>query len=83
MLANPDKFGITGESANERETQAWEAAEKVKKPDFALKYAIEDVDWTTPRYIEEGLRWLAGNISSAVDPIGEVTVARTKDEDNG
>ncbi|HUU17652.1 MAG TPA: ATP-dependent endonuclease [Sedimentisphaerales bacterium] len=64
MLANPDKFGITGESANEREIQAWEAAEKVKKTDFALEYAIEKVDWTTPLYIVEGLRWLADDTPS-------------------
>lgn len=64
MLANPDKFGITGESANERESQAWEAAEKVKKTDFALEYAIEKVDWTTPLYIVEGLRWLADDTPS-------------------
>jgi len=72
MLANPDRFEITGESANERETQAWDAAEKVKKTDFALEYAIEKVDWVTPLYIEEGLLWLADNASSTAS-LGEET----------
>jgi len=65
MLANPDEFGITGGSADERETQAWEAAKNVKKTNFALEYAIEKVDWTIPLYIEEGLRWLADNTASS------------------
>lgn len=77
MLANPDKFGITGKSANERETQAWEAAEKVKKTDFALEHAIEKVDWTTPLYIVEGLRWLADDTSSTASS-GEEAVIPTE-----
>ena len=60
MLANPDLFEINGGTASEREEQAWQPAKDVDKTDFALKYAIEETDWTTPRYIEEGLRWLAG-----------------------
>ena len=63
MLANHKKFSITGESADERETQAWEAASEVKKSEFALTFAIKDTDWTIPRYIDEGLSWLA-NIES-------------------
>lgn len=57
ILANPDKFGITG-SAVERKLQAWDAASTVKKSEFALKYAIAEKDWVIPRYIEEGLAWL-------------------------
>jgi len=63
ILANPSIFDITGTTLQEREDQAWKAAEKVNKTDFALEYAIEKTDWITPRYIEEGLRWLAGNAS--------------------
>jgi len=59
MLANPDYFSLTAYTPAQREERAWEAAKDVDKADFALKYAIEDTDWTTPRYIEEGLRWLA------------------------
>ena len=37
----------------------WDAANGLKKSAFALKYAIEDADWTVPRYVAEGLAWLA------------------------
>jgi len=79
MLANPDRFGVTGESANEREAQAWKVAETVKKTDFALEYAIEKVDWMTPRYIEEGLRWLAGDTSSTASSGEEEAVGNADD----
>jgi len=64
MLANSDKFGITGKDPNEREAQSWDSAAGIDKTDFALEYAIEKTDWITPRYIEEGLRWLAVKASS-------------------
>jgi hypothetical protein len=38
---------------------AYEHAANQKKSEFALKYAIEDTNWRVPRYIAEGLRWLA------------------------
>ena len=66
MLANPVMFEITEETAVERETQAWEAANAVKKSEFALTYAINMTDWMVPRYIDEGLFWLAD--IDAVDP---------------
>ncbi len=66
MLANPVRFDITGETPAEREEQAWKAAKDIDKTDFALKHAIEDTDWTTPRYIEEGVRWLAQCPGTAV-----------------
>ena len=59
MLANPKKFGISGETVAEQEDQAWDAASAVKKSKFALKYAINETDWEIPRYIDEGLSWLA------------------------
>ncbi len=61
MLANLEKFEITGTTPDESETQAWELAKTVDKTDFAIKYAIMDSGWITPLYIEEGLRWLAGS----------------------
>ena len=64
MLANLDKFRITGETPNEREAQSWDIAVGIDKADFAMKYAILDTDWTTPLYIEEGLQWLATPASS-------------------
>ena len=59
MLANPDTFEITGQTAEERETEAFEAASEVKKSEFALTYAITETNWIVPRYIDEGLAWLA------------------------
>jgi len=62
MLANPNFFDeISGDTAEERENEAWEATKNIEKTDFALKYAIEETDWDVPRYIEQGLRWLADN----------------------
>ncbi len=64
ILANPSKFGVAGPTAAERETQAWDSAKDVKKSEFALRFAINDTEWTIPRYIDEGLRWL-GNVDDA------------------
>jgi predicted ATP-dependent endonuclease of OLD family len=58
ILANPTKFGVVGSTAMERETQAWELAQNLKKSEFALRYAITDTEWSIPRYIDEGLNWL-------------------------
>lgn len=56
MLANAAKFFLNGSNP---EQSAWDAANGLKKSAFALKYAIEDADWTVPRYVAEGLAWLA------------------------
>lgn len=59
MLANAALFGLTGVNANELETNARELASKEKKSSFALKYAIQEKGWSIPRYVREGLEWLA------------------------
>jgi putative ATP-dependent endonuclease of OLD family len=59
ILANPAKFGIGAGTPAEQETAARLIAEKVKKSDFALKYAIEDTQWAAPFYLLDGVRWLA------------------------
>lgn len=59
MLANPDLFPLSGNNAQEIEAEAWEAAKNVKKSEFALDYALSDKKWSIPRYIKEGLIWLA------------------------
>lgn len=64
ILANPNKFGLSGPTATERETQAWDLAKDVKKSEFALRFAINDTEWAIPRYIDQGLRWL-GQIDDA------------------
>jgi len=58
ILANQNKFSVAGAASTERETQAWDLAQDVKKSEFALRFAINDTDWEIPRYIDEGLRWL-------------------------
>jgi energy-coupling factor transporter ATP-binding protein EcfA2 len=56
MLVNRAKFGI---DAGDPEESAWKKAANIKKSAFALKYAIQDTEWSAPRYIAEGLIWLA------------------------
>lgn len=68
ILANPNKFGVAGPTAAERETQAWNIAKDVKKSEFALQYAINDKQWAIPRYIEQGLRWLGQVENAAAAP---------------
>ncbi|WP_240160675.1 hypothetical protein [Pseudomonas bharatica] len=56
ILANLDRFQLgQGDVAS----LAYEHAADQKKSAFALKYAIDDTNWNVPRYIAEGLRWLA------------------------
>ena len=56
ILANPDLFNLTS-------TTSWDLAAEQKKTEFALKYAIDALDWNSPRYIAEGLVWLSQNNS--------------------
>ncbi len=67
MLANPEKFGVTGETKEEQERDAREKAEQHKKSEFALTHAIDQTDWVTPAYIQEGLNWLAAMQASPPD----------------
>ena len=78
ILANPNKFGVAGPTAMERETQAWGLAQNVKKSEFALGFAINDTAWAIPRYIAEGLRWL-GQIND-VAPVPDA-IEHTAEED--
>lgn len=65
MLAKAQKFGITESDPLDRESDAWDQAQGVTKTNFALQYGIDDTEWVTPRYIEEGLEWLGLSASSA------------------
>jgi predicted ATP-dependent endonuclease of OLD family len=75
MLANKELFCIEevgSDSATER--SAFEKAQKIgkeSKADFAIKYAIEKNEWTVPKYIEDGLLWLATPIEPAEETGGE------------
>ena len=55
ILANWAMFGLAAPS----EDEAWELAGEEGKSNFALTYAIKKTGWTVPRYIAEGVRWLA------------------------
>ncbi|MBU0723328.1 ATP-dependent endonuclease [Patescibacteria group bacterium] len=61
ILANPDLFELTDDSAERDEEEVSTEAKDMKKSEFALKYAIEKTEWAVPRYIKEGLIWLAEN----------------------
>lgn len=68
LLANAEKFGIAGDTPAELETAARTAASKHKKSNFALTYAIADKDWVAPRYLVDGVRWLASDDGLLADP---------------
>jgi len=59
MLANTDAFNMMTMTPGEREEYAYTESEKLHKTTFALEYAIEKSAWFVPRYINEGLKWLA------------------------
>jgi hypothetical protein len=62
MIANKEIFCLQTTNGNELEDAAYEEAKKYanKKSDFAIKYAIDEPDnWKTPKYIKDGLVWLA------------------------
>jgi putative ATP-dependent endonuclease of OLD family len=55
ILANWAMFELAAPS----EDEAWDMAGEEGKSDFALTYAIKKTGWTVPRYIAEGVQWLA------------------------
>ena len=59
MLANSSLFSIPTGRSEDAEALAFERAGKLKKSEFALEHAISRTDWVPPRYILEGLKWLA------------------------
>jgi predicted ATP-dependent endonuclease of OLD family len=72
MLANPVLFALDTTTAEATEEDAWRKAKakQKKKSQFALDYAINQPEaWITPRYITEGLLWLAG--APMEEPIAE------------
>lgn len=62
FLANRDKFAIVGATAEEVEEIADRLApSNNQKADFALRHALDDKEWSAPKYIIQGLQWLAQN----------------------
>ena len=68
ILANQGLFGITGTTNDALAKAAADKAAKQKKSKFALTYAIYKTNWTTPRYIKDGIVWLADSNAAVVDP---------------
>lgn len=82
ILANAAKFGIAGATPADLELEARAEAAKHKKSSFALTYAIADRDWVAPRYLVDGIRWLAADGVSAPDPgVALATAAANSDND--
>ena len=69
ILANAAKFGVTGVTPKELELAARKEAGRHKKSSFALTYAIADTDWVAPKYLLDGIRWLAADDVPAADPV--------------
>jgi putative ATP-dependent endonuclease of OLD family len=65
ILANQDLFDLAKVGADQKENMALENAAVENKAEFALRYAIDNSDWKVPRYIAEGLRWLADQPTAA------------------
>ncbi|MDW7710557.1 MAG: ATP-dependent endonuclease [Deferrisomatales bacterium] len=87
MLANPAMFGIQGATPEEQAQWAWDKLDKIKKSQFALKYAIDERNWTAPGYILDGLRWLAAGCIPDADeaivqmaPVEVPEAAATQDD---
>lgn len=60
ILANSSLFGLDLNAARDVvEESAKELADDQKKSEFALRFAIQESSWSAPKYLIEGLRWLA------------------------
>ncbi|MHB8503630.1 MAG: ATP-dependent nuclease [Candidatus Acidiferrales bacterium] len=82
MLANPNLFGLNG-TQEEQEIEVWEKTRNgLNKMRFALDHAIEKTNWEVPRYLAEGLEWLADASSqpeaSSPFPVGATPAPRAK-----
>ncbi len=72
LLANPsvEELTLTGDTKQD-EVRVRDAVEGLKKSDFALRFAVEETGWKTPRYIQRGLDWLL-NYHTTHEPTTEV-----------
>jgi hypothetical protein len=71
ILANPVRFPL---GDGDHALAAYALAGDQKKSAFALEHAIEHTDWNVPRYIAEGLRWLAEGNPAPAEPGPPVAV---------
>lgn len=80
VLANSSLFGIVGNTPEEREMAALDYVGTLKKSEFALKHAIDIKTWITPRYINDGLRWLAQCDVALDQDVSDVGAGAAEDE---
>lgn len=75
LLTNPsaEDLALTGDTKQD-EVLVRDAVDGLKKSDFALRFAVDEVDWKIPRYIQRGLDWLLDY------PNGHKAVAETLGE---
>lgn len=78
ILANPDRFPLVGPDLARA---AYDMAAEQKKSSFALEHAIEQTEWHVPRYISEGLRWLAEGVSATDAEVNMISVDIVATED--
>ena len=75
ILANKKLFAIEDEDDDsETEGGAFRKAQEIgndSKADFAIKYAIDKTEWAVPKYIEDGLLWLAAPLEVAKETNGD------------
>lgn len=71
ILANPALFEL---GKGDQAALAYDLAASQKKSTFAIELAIEKPEWNVPRYIAEGLRWLAHNNLVSVAPPEAIAV---------
>ncbi|MBF4629257.1 ATP-dependent nuclease [Curtobacterium flaccumfaciens] len=81
LLANPSAEGLTlSDNVGQDEVLVREAAEGLKKSEFAFRFAVEETGWNTPRYLQRGLDWLLNHSteleSEAEPPSGAGVVVR-------
>lgn len=74
ILANTNKFSLEVDSLGEAADAARKKAERSKKTEFALKYAVEDQDWFIPKYLRDGLSWLAQDLCDGASSEIEVDI---------
>lgn len=70
-MANPARFPL---GDGDRALAAYALAGDQKKSTFALEHAIEHIEWNVPKYMAEGLRWLAEGNPAPAEPVPPVAV---------
>lgn len=71
ILANPARFPL---GDGDHAVAAYALAGDQKKSTFALEHAIEQTEWNVPKYIADGLRWLAEGNPAPAEPVSPVAV---------